>query len=97
MLLVGAVVAAGAVCAEGVSDSVDTALSGKVSVTCANAKGWSFGISSRTEGGCDLVTVKATSPTEALPPVFDVTFDVPGADIRQVWTSCTNITNHTKL
>ena len=86
-VMVGAAFACGSLHAESISNSVDTALSGKVSVTCSDAKGWTFGISSRTEGGCDLVTVKATSPSEALPPVFDVTFDVPGADIRQVWTS----------
>ena len=67
--------------------TVRTASAGVAEVTCDDPAGWSFDVSASTDAGRDVVTVRLASPTNAVPPKFGVFFCVPGAGVRNVWTS----------
>ena len=70
-----------------VRGGVKTPHSGVAELTCDDPAGWRFDMSAADDGGRDAVTVKITSPTNAMPPRFGVFFRVPGAGVQNVWTS----------
>ena len=67
--------------------TVLTVGAGVAEVTCDDAGGWKFSVSSGLDAGRDVVTVKIESPEEAVPPKFGVFFRVPGAGVQNVWIS----------
>ena len=67
--------------------TVQTKNAGVAEVTCNEPGGWEFDVSASQDDGRDVVTVKISSPTNALPPQFGVFFRVPGAGVQNVWTS----------
>ena len=67
--------------------TVQTKNAGVTEVTCNEPDGWEFDVSASQDDGRDVVTVKISSPTNALPPQFGVFFRVPGAGVQNVWTS----------
>ena len=67
--------------------TVETAGAGLAEVTCRDPGGWTFDVSAADDAGRDAVTVRITSPTNAMPPRFGVFFRVPGAGVQNVWTS----------
>ena len=73
--------------------SVETAFSGTATVACNEPGGWTFDLKTSVDGGRDVVTVKITSPVEAMPPKFGVLFRVPGAGVQNVWTSSCDAKN----
>ena len=66
--------------------TVKSALSGTVEITCDDPGKWTFDVTAGTDDGRDVVTVKISAPTDAVPPKFGVFFRVPGAGVRNVWT-----------
>ena len=65
-----------------------TSFSGEVSLNCANPNGWTFELGSKTtEAGREIVSVKATHESAAVPPSFSVSFRASGAGVHRVWTS----------
>ena len=56
-------------------------------VACDDWKGWSHSVTTSGAGGRETVTVALSSPTNAAPPRFDVQLRVPGAGVRNVWTT----------
>ena len=71
-----------------VTVKVLTSFSGEVSLDCADPKGWTFALESRTVGeGREVVTVKAACAAAAVPPPFAVSFRASGAGVHRVWTS----------
>ena len=73
--------------------SVETAFSGTATVACNEPGGWTFDLKASVDGGRDVVTVRITSPVEAMPPKFGVLFRVPGAGVQNVWTSSCDAKN----
>ena len=67
--------------------TVVTAHSGTAEVTCNHPGGWQFDVLSTEDCGRDVVTVRVSSPTNAMPPSFGVFFRVPGAGVQNVWIS----------
>jgi len=63
----------------------DTMGSGKAELTCDDPQGWTFDVVAGMDAGRDVVTVRMTSPTNAVPPQFGVFFRVPGAGVQNVW------------
>ena len=66
---------------------VVTMHSGVAEITCDDKGPWNFSFGACDDDGRDVVTVKITSPTNAMPPRFGVFFRVPGAGVQNVWTS----------
>ena len=64
-----------------------TAHAGMAEVTCNDSKGWTFDVQASEDGGRDVVTVRISSPTNAMPPQFGVFYRVPGAGVQNVWIS----------
>ena len=60
---------------------------GDVTVSCDDARGWSFSASCAAENGAEVVTVDLSSPVETQPPKFDVDFKFSGADVHHVWST----------
>ncbi len=87
MFAVAGTLAAACSLAGSYSNDVATASVGALTVTSPDAKGWSFNVTCETAGGRDIVTIALSSPVEAMPPVFDVSFRMSGADIAHVWTT----------
>ena len=54
--------------------SFTTALGAKGDVVCDAPGNWTFDVSCAVDDGRDAVTVKISSPTEAMPPHFGVSF-----------------------
>ena len=67
--------------------TVVTRHSGTAEVTCNAPGGWTFDVQALEDGGRDVVTVRISSPTNAMPPRFGVFFRVSGAGVQNVWTS----------
>ena len=67
--------------------TVETMGSGVAEVTCDEPGPWKFDVSALQDGGRDVVTVRLSAPHDAKPPQFGVFFRVPGAGVRNVWTS----------
>lgn len=67
--------------------TVQTQWAGIAEVTCNNPGDWSFDVTASVDDGRDVVTVKITSSSEALPPSFGVFYRVPGAGVQNVWVS----------
>ena len=61
------------------------ALAGRVSVSCADPTSWTFSVKESVSDGVTEATVLLTSPTNAVPPLFEVTFTAPGTDVGHVW------------
>ena len=70
-----------------VRERVRTPHSSVAELTYDDPAGWHFDVSAADDGGRDAVTVRITSPTNAMPPRFGVFFRVPGAGVQNVWTS----------
>ena len=66
--------------------TVNSALSGPVEITCDDPGKWTFDVTTGTDDGRDVVTVRLSAPEETVPPKFGVFFRVPGAGVRNVWT-----------
>ncbi len=66
--------------------SFTTALGARGDVVCDKPGGWSFDVSCAVDDGRDAVTVRLTSPTEAMPPHFGVFLVSSGAGVQNVWT-----------
>ena len=66
---------------------IRTVHAGEAELTCDETRGWTFALAASEDAGRDVVTVRLTSPTNALPPRFGVFFRVPGAGVQNVWTS----------
>ncbi|MGN0832309.1 MAG: glycoside hydrolase family 36 protein [Kiritimatiellia bacterium] len=87
---------AGALCCSALATAMDakakvlktfaTVRSGPGEITCDDPRGWTFDVTSGLDAGRDVVTVRISSPVEAVPPKFGVFFRVPGAGVRNVWT-----------
>ena len=56
-------------------------------VTCDDWRGWTHSIQTMKDGGRETVTIRMTSPTNAMPPQFGVQLRVPGAGVQNVWTA----------
>jgi len=67
--------------------TVETKNAGTAEVTCNDLRGWTICASASQDAGRDVVTVRISSPTNAVPPQFGVFFRVPGAGVQNVWTS----------
>ena len=67
--------------------TVKSVLSGPVEITCDDPGKWTFDVTTGTDDGRDVVTVKISALEDAVPPKFGVFFRVPGAGVRNVWTS----------
>ena len=86
-LTVAGMMAAACVLAGSYSNEVSTASVGAVTVTCSDAKDWSFDVSCNGADRRDVVTIVLSSANEAKPPVFEVSFTMSGADVAHVWTT----------
>ena len=82
-----AVVAAATCASAAVTNTVKSAAVGEVRVVCDKPGDWSFDLSCEGSGGRDVVTVRLSSPKEAMPPVFTLSFMTSGAKTKHVWTS----------
>ena len=69
------------------SRTVTTASLRTVEFDCPDEKGWNFEITTGTDAGRDIVTVKMSAAAESAPPMFRLSFHASGADIRHVWVS----------
>ena len=67
--------------------SFTTALGAKGDVVCDAPGNWTFDVSCAVDDGRDAVTVKISSPTEAMPPHFGVFLVASGAGVQNVWIS----------
>ena len=67
--------------------TVRTESAGVAEVTCNDPGDWKFDVAASLDEGRDVVTVKISSPTNAMPPQFGVFFRVPGAGVQNVWCS----------
>jgi alpha-galactosidase len=56
-----------------------------VSISCDNPGSWSFKVEEISLNGVTEATVLLTSPTNAVPPLFEVTFTASGTDVGHVW------------
>ena len=56
-------------------------------VTCNDWRGWTHDVQMVADGGRDAVTIRLTSPTNAMPPSFGVQLRVSGAGVQNVWTA----------
>ena len=56
-------------------------------VTCEDWRGWTNSVQTVEDGGRDVVTIRLTSPTNAMPPPFGVQLRVSGAGVQNVWTA----------
>ena len=70
-----------------VCGGVMTAHSGFAELTCDDQAGWTFDIWAKEDAGRDVVTVRISSPTNAMPPSFGVFYRVSGAGVQNVWVS----------
>ena len=57
----------------------------RVSISCDNPGSWAFKVEEISLNGVTEATVSLTSPTNAVPPLFEVTFTAPGTDVGHVW------------
>ena len=87
LLALASFAASGEVRAVEAGNKIKTVHSGFVELTCGDAKGWSFDVRAEDDAGRDAVTVRISSPTNAMPPRFGLLFRVPGAGVQNVWTS----------
>ena len=61
---------------------------GEVSLNCKKADGWNFQLTSeRPDSDVEVVTVKMTRDSAAVPPEFSLSWFVPQTDIHHVWSS----------
>ena len=67
--------------------TVVTRHAGTAEVTCNAVGGWTFDVQASEDEGRDVVTVRISSPTNAMPPSFGVFYRVPGAGVQNVWVS----------
>ena len=67
--------------------TVVTRNAGTAEVTCNDKGGWKFDLRAEQDDGRDVVTVRISSPTNAIPPQFGVFFRVPGAGVQNVWNA----------
>lgn len=67
--------------------TVSTENAGVAEITCNDLRGWKFDTEVTQDDGRDVVTVKVSSPTNAMPPQFGVFFRVSGAGVQNVWVS----------
>ena len=67
--------------------TVVTRHAGTAEVTCNATSGWTFDVRASEDNGRDVVTVRISSPTNAMPPSFGVFYRVPGAGVQNVWVS----------
>ena len=72
---------------QAVQQSVTVPSVGAVTLNAAKPGGWTFDVQASEDDGRDVVTVRISSPTNAMPPRFGVFFRVPGAGVQNVWTS----------
>ena len=94
--------AAGSLFAGSYSNQVETAAVGPMTITCADARDWTFRITSESsaavpgseKGARSVVTIMLSSPVEARPPVFEADFATSGADVTHVWTTPFNTDAH---
>ena len=56
-------------------------------VTCEDWRGWTHAVQVAEDGGRAAVTIRLTSPTNAMPPPFGVQLRVSGAGVQNVWTA----------
>jgi len=70
--------------------TVQTIRSGLAEITCGAPGAWTFDAKATADDGRDVVTVRITSPTNAVPPAFGVYFRVSGAGVQNVWTGDAN-------
>lgn len=61
------------------------AFAARVSISCDNPGSWAFKVEEISLNGVTEATVSLTSPTNAVPPLFEVTFTAPGTDVGHVW------------
>lgn len=60
---------------------------GPVTVSCPHESGWRFDVvGTRAEAGICYMTIELTRSSEAVPPAFSVTFDVPQKDAHHRWS-----------
>ena len=67
--------------------TVVTRHAGTAEVTCNAVGGWTFDVQASEDEGRDVVTVRISSPTNAMPPSFGVFYRVSGAGVQNVWVS----------
>ena len=67
--------------------TVATRWAGQAEVTCNDPGGWTFDVRASEDDGRDVVTVRISSPTNAMPPSFGVFYRVSGAGVQNVWIS----------
>lgn len=87
-LIVGSLVAGSMVCpSQGYECQVNSPVVGLVTVTCPGKGDWSFRLQERIiEKGIGELEIEIASPTNAVPPAFSVSFDVPQSDAQHKWT-----------
>lgn len=61
------------------------AFAGRVSVSCDRPAAWTFTVNESFADGVTEATILLSSPTNAVPPLFEVSFSAPGADVGHVW------------
>lgn len=61
------------------------AFAARVSISCDNPGSWAFKVEEISLNGVTEATVLLTSPTNAVPPLFEVTFTASGTDVGHVW------------
>lgn len=61
------------------------AFAARVSISCDNPGPWAFKVEEISLNGVTEATVLLTSPTNAVPPLFEVTFTASGTDVGHVW------------
>lgn len=61
------------------------AFAARVSISCDNPGSWAFKVEEVSLNGVTEATVLLTSPTNAVPPLFEVTFTASGTDVGHVW------------
>ena len=61
------------------------AFAARVSISCDNPGPWAFKVEETSLNGVTEATVLLTSPTNAVPPLFEVTFTASGTDVGHVW------------
>ena len=61
------------------------AFAARVSISCDNPGPWAFKVEEISLNGVTEATVSLTSPTNAVPPLFEVTFTASGTDVGHVW------------
>lgn len=61
------------------------AFGARVRVSCDNPAAWTFTVNESFADGVTEATILLSSPTNAVPPLFEVSFSALGTDVGHVW------------